>query len=240
MSVAASESTSSEPERSQRPARRWPLVLGGLGAVSAVFAALVIFSSTTATSPARDPVAPLSADPEVLTVGPSSAATEVVVYEDFGSPASRTFDISSRDFLREEAARGRVVVEYRPLTLSESELSRSAAGTWRLVADRGTPAQARALHDLLFDRAPTADDPAPSELVTLAERAGVEDPALLEAVASAAAAPAPAPAAGSAAGSAAGVRTTPRVLVDGQPLTATSPVALADRLQRLLLDRSRA
>ena len=237
MPVAASAPTpSADDGEAPRRSGRLVLVLGGLAAVSAVFAAVVIFSNSTAEPvKPKDPVAAVRAGDRSLTVGARSAATKVVVYEDFGSPDSRTFDISSRDFLRDEAARGNVAVEYRPVALADADYSADAVAAWGAVLEQGRPGQALALHDLLFDLQPRPDDTAQQEFSALARKAGVRDTEVLDAAGS----PDPAWAAATRQEArAARVRTTPVVRVDGEPLTAPSPVALADRLQRLVLERT--
>jgi protein-disulfide isomerase len=237
MPVAASVPTpTADDGEAPRRSGRLVLVLGGLAAVSAVFAAVVIFSNSTA-EPAKpkDPVAQVRAGDRFLAVGAGTAATKVVVYEDFGSPDSRTFDISSRDFLRDEAARGNVEVEYRPVALADVDYSADAVAAWGAVLEQGRPGQALALHDLLFDLQPRPDDTAEQEFGALARKAGVRDTGVLDAAGS----PDPAWAAATRQEArAAGVRTTPSVRVDGERLTASSPVALADRLQRLVLERT--
>jgi hypothetical protein len=236
MRVAPSVPTPAVDGEAPQRSRRLLIVLGGLAAVSAVFATLVIFSNSTA-EPAepKAPVAQVRAGDHSLAVGAPKAATRVVVYEDFGSADSRTFDISSRDFLRDEAARGGVVVEYHPVTLAGVDYSTDALAAWGAVLGRGRPKQALALHDLLFDLQPSPDDHAQQEFSALARKAGVKERDVLDAVGAPdrAWANSTGPAA-----RAAGVSTTPRVQVDGTPLAASSPVALADKVQRLILRKT--
>ncbi len=86
-------------------------------------------------------------------MGAPDAPTTIVVFEDYGSRPSREFEIASRDFLRVEAAEGKVRVEYHPFALSHG-YSRDALEAWGAVLDGGTAQQALAFHDLLFDRQP--------------------------------------------------------------------------------------
>lgn len=228
---SSGEDRSSDDDEARQRTRRVLLVLGGFGAVSAVVAGLVIFSSGSPKPPPEPAVAAVRVEGGSVSVGAEKAPTVVVVYEDFASPASRTFEISSRDFLRGEAARGEVLVQYHPIGLGAG-YSSDAAAAWGGVVSSGTPEQALALHDLLFDRQPAANDPAPGEFIALAKKAGVTSAAVLEAVAS----PAPSFAdASRAAAAGAGVRTTPTVLLDGKQVTAASAVDLADDLQRAVL-----
>lgn len=223
--------TSWEDDEPQPRSRRLLIVLGVLGVVSAVIAAMVVFSSGASTAPPKDSVARVWAGDGSVTVGPADAPTKVVVYEDFGSPASRTFEIASRDFLRLEAAEGDVLVEYRPVALFDTDYSTGALAAWSIVLGAGKPGEALAFHDLLLDRQRTATTPS-EDFVALAKESGVKNSEVLEAVA----APGEAsigPAGDAAA--AAGVRTTPMVLVNGQPVTTASPNELADEVQRMVL-----
>jgi protein-disulfide isomerase len=218
------------PERS----RRLLVVLGVLGAVSAVIAALVIFSSGGSTTRPADPVAPLRVSGQALVVGEPDAPRRVVVFEDFGSAPSREFEIASRDFLRVEAAQGDVVVEYRPFHLTDG-YSREALEAWAAVTEQGTVAQALAFHDLLFDRQPGAGDAAAggTQFEAWAVEAGVDqgivsdalqrpDSTFVEAARRAA--------------RSAGVEVTPTVLVDGKPFNLRPGTDLADQVQRTILE----
>jgi protein-disulfide isomerase len=218
------------PERS----RRLLVVLGVLGAVSAVIAALVIFSSGESTTRPADPVAPRRVSGQALVVGKPDAPRKVVVFEDFASAQSREFEIASRDFLRVEAADGGVVVEYRPFHLTDG-YSRDALEAWAAVAEHGTPAQALAFHDLLFDRQPRAGGTAAggTQFESWAVEAGVDqgmvseallrpDASFVEAARHAA--------------RSAGIEITPTILVDGKPFNLEPGVDLADEVQRTILE----
>jgi protein-disulfide isomerase len=219
------------PERS----RLLVYVLGGLALVSAVVAAVVIVSSGGSTTSPEAPVAPVRAGERSVFVGSAKASATVVVYEDFGSAESRAFDLASRDFLRDEAARGDVRVEYRPVALDGDRGSR-ALTAWGAVLAQGRPMDALAFKDLLFDQ-PPGTDAAPADLRALAKKAGVKDAAVLAGVAGADSGWATS---ATKAATAEGVPTTPTVLLDGKPVSATTPVALADELQRRVLAASPA
>lgn len=237
MPVAPSVPTSSgDDETPPQRSRLLFIVIAVVGTLSAVFAAVVIFSNSTAEkTPAKDPVAQVRAGDHSMSIGMTKAETKVVVYEDFGSADSRTFEISSRDFLRIEAARGDVVVEYLPVTLADADYSAGALASWGVVLQQGRAQQALALHDLLFDVQPSPGDTARQEFSALARKAGVKDSGVLDSLR----APDEAWAASTRQEArAAGVSTTPSVRVDGKPLTASSPVALADELQRLVLKKN--
>lgn len=211
-------------------------MLGALGAFSAVIAGLVIFSGGSSSAPAEDPVAPVRTGAASLIVGNPAAAAKVVVYEDFGSADSREFEIASRDFLRIVAGQGGVVVEYHPVPGPEDQFSSGALAAWGGVLADARPSQALAFHDVLFDQKDAAGASAPGEFVALAERAGVRSAVVLDAVA--------APdytvlSAASQGAAAAGVRSTPKVFLDDKALTAATPTAIADLLQRRVLEEIR-
>ena len=223
--------TSPEDEEPPR-SKRLLFILVALGVLSAVIAGVVIFSSGGSTAPPDDPEAKLRASGESLTVGTSGAPTKVVVYEDFGGRQSRDFETASRDFLRVEGAQGKVLVEYRPFSPADG-YSRRALEAWAAVLEGGTPKQALAFHDELFDRQPASGSvPAASELEAWAGDAGVgkglasdaverADPDFVEAALRSA--------------RAAGVGAAPTVLVDGKPFGSGNGVELADQLQRKIL-----
>lgn len=224
--------TSPEDEEPPR-SRRLLLGLVALGVVSAVIAGVVIFSSGGSTKPPEDPEAKLHASGESLSVGSTDAPMKVVVYEDFGGRQGRDLETASRDFLRVEAAQGKVLVEYRPFPLA-GEYSRRALAAWAAVLDGGTPKQALAFHDELFDHQPASGTAAPaaSDLEAWAVDAGVDkglageavghgDPDFVEAARQSA--------------RDADVETAPTVVVDGKPFGSDNGVELADQLQRKIL-----
>ena len=122
--------TSPEDEEPPR-SRRLLFILVALGVVSAAIAGVVIFSSGGSTAPPAEPEAKLRTCGESLTLGSSDAPTKVVVYEDFSNRQSRDFETASRDFLRVEAAQGKVLVEYRPTSVADGYSQASARGVGR-------------------------------------------------------------------------------------------------------------
>jgi hypothetical protein len=206
-------------------------VIGTLVVISAVIAALVIFSSGDGSAPKPAAVAPVRAGQASVSVGHGDAPTKVVVYEDFAGPRSREFEIASRDFLRIEAARGSVQVEYQPFAPGTG-YSSDALQAWGGVLSAGTPKQALAFHDVLFDRQPSSGSPTPSELVSWAQDKGIDDQRVHAAMAQ----PDDALAAtADQAAHSAGASSPPLVTLDGKALSAASPTALADALQRRIL-----
>ena len=221
----------------EAPAARNPvllMVVGVLIVISAVIAGLVIFSSGE--GPAQKPkaVAPVSAGDGAVLVGKSTAPTKVTIYEDFGDPDSRALEMATRDFLRIDAAQGRVQVEYRPFVAGNDLYSRDSGAAWVALLQAGTPKQALAFHDLVFDRQPDPGATEKPDFVSWAAGLGVKDTSAIEAMSS--------PDArltdrGTRFAARAGVTRAPVVMVDAKPVTAASPVALADKLQRMLLDQ---
>ena len=236
--MPVSQSAPSHPEQ-DAPAERNTvllLVIGGLVAISVVVAALVIFSSSETAAKKPAPPASVHVDQQSLLVGRSTARTRVEIYEDFASPGSRELEMSSRDFLRIEAARGSVRVEYHPFLSAGTEYSRVALQAWAGVLASGTPKQALAFHDLLFDRQPASGSPTPSQLVEWAQSKGIHRNEVFAAMAK------PDPAFVAAAGRAArkaGADRPPLVVLDGTPVRASSPTAVADMLQRSVLRADR-
>ncbi len=208
--------------------------LGALAALSVVIAALVIFSSGGGQERRPEAAAQVRVGEQAVIVGKDGARTEVVVYEDFASPESRELAIASRDFLKIEAARGSVEVEYRPISVEADSYSRDAITAWAGVLMGGTAPQALRFHDALFDRQPDPGSDVTPEFHTWARDVGIDDPDVLDAMD---VGDAQLIAKANQAAAEAGVTRTPTVLVDGEPLTAGSPTALADKLQRLLLRR---
>ncbi|MCW2848358.1 MAG: pknE [Marmoricola sp.] len=231
---APTPSASPDDDQTTR-SKRLLLVIAAVVALSAVVAGFVIFSGGETKSP-KEPVAAVATSGQSLVLGRPSAATKVVVYEDFGSTASRDFEIASRDFLLIEAAQGHVRVEYHPVQLAAG-YSQQALEAWAAVVEHGTPAQVMAFHNRLFDRQPEATTTLTTDdLERFAVAAGVRKGVVSDGLASPDTAFV---ASARAAARTAGVATVPQVLVDGKPLSPGTGVDLADRLQRQVLEESR-
>jgi protein-disulfide isomerase len=227
--TSPSSDADSPPERNQRLL----LVLGALAVVSAVIAGVVIFSSSGST-PAKEPVAQVRTSGGALVEGRASAPRKIEVYDDFGDPASREFEIASRDFLEVEAAQGHVLVEHHPYSVTAG-YSRQALEAWAAVVGHGSATQAKVFHDELFDRQPADQSaaPTPAELEAWADQVGVDKGVVSEALAS------PDSAffdSARASARAAGIEQPPTVLVDGSTLGRGTGIELADQLQRRILD----
>jgi len=94
-----------------------------------------------------------------LKVGDPDAPVKVVVYEDFLCPYCRELEVSTRDFLRENADKGRVYVEYHPINLlRQYDYSAKAMNAWAAVLKHASPQDALELHNLFFDKQPYEQD----------------------------------------------------------------------------------
>ncbi len=206
------------------------LVLGGL--VAGGFLLTGGRSGTTEKSGA-----PLKAraSGQTLVVGDNpDAGVKVVVYEDFLCPYCREFESASRGLLRTGVAEGKVLVEYRPFQLLPDPYSAAALTAWGAVLQKGTPAEALAFHDLLYDNQPyeaAADKPGVERFAEWAAEAGVKDQQVLDALG------APDPTFVDAAGATAkeaGVKGTPTVVVNGEVLSGSSIADMVKTLEKII------
>jgi protein-disulfide isomerase len=166
----------------QERTKRILITVGIVAVLAVIVAAGVWFSngSSPATATSKTPKAAVSGHTLVVGNNPN-AKTKVVVYEDFLCPFCREFETTSRDFLRADAAEGKVLVEYRPFQLLQDDYSKRALNAWGAVLQKGTPAQALEFHDLLYDNQPyenAANKPDNAQLQALAKKAGVKQSVL--------------------------------------------------------------
>ena len=97
----------------------------------------------------------LKAGDASLVVGKDSAPVKVVVYEDFLCPFCRELETSTRDFLAENADKGKVQVTYQPIhLLQQYAYSGKALNAWAAVLEHASPAAALKLHNILYDNQP--------------------------------------------------------------------------------------
>lgn len=154
-----------------------------------------------------------------ITLGPADAPVKVVIYEDFLCPYCRQLESSTRDFLRENAAKGKVQVEYRPVNiLTQSTYSARAMNIWAAVLKHAGPTAALKLHNLLYEKQPYeqgADGTTDADIMKLVEKAGGDNADVRAAVTSQDAAFF---AASAKAATAIGLTGTPTVVVNGQKL----------------------
>ena len=231
--AAAIRDEQARKERNKRVA----ITAGIVVLLAAIIAVGVQFSrgGSQASGASKTPKAVVQGTSLVVGNNPN-AKVQVVVYEDFLCPFCRQFETSSRDFLRTDAAQGKVLVRYRPFQLLQSDYSTRALNACGAVLQKGTPAQALKFHDLLYDNQPyenAADQVPASKLMALAKQAGVkqsvidtfdtEDTAFYTAAQKSA--------------KAANVQGTPTILVNGKPLPGTTIDAEVSNLEKLIASR---
>ena len=101
--------------RKGRSSLRWRNGLTGSGVLGVVAAAVMVGTSLGVGS-AGGSASPAAAD-AVVTVGPASAKTKVVLYEDYRCPVCKEFNASLDSVLQQDAAAGKIQIEYRPTDL---------------------------------------------------------------------------------------------------------------------------
>ena len=175
----------------------------------------VLYSRSDDTS-ANVAAAPPPGSAHGLTIGPSTAAHTVVIYEDFLCPFCGQLEQAVGDQLDTAVEAGEVTVEYRPLAFLEriSDYSPEAANAFAVVLDESGPEVAKEFHDVLYDNQPSESGPFPDsdQLVEWAVEAGADEDAVRPGIEDMAF-EGWVEAAGDAA-SKAGVNSTPTVLVD--------------------------
>lgn len=121
-----------------------------------------------------------------LKMGKPDAPVKVVVYEDFLCPFCRELEVSTRDFLKENADKGRVYVEYQPIhLLRQYDYSGRALNAFAAVLKHGSPSEALALHTILFDNQPyeqTADQTSEAQLTDWVKQAAGDNAEVLAAM----------------------------------------------------------
>jgi protein-disulfide isomerase len=136
--------------------RRIALVAGVLVLLGAIVAGGVWYSGggkSTATGDTKGVT--LAAGDASLSMGDASAPVKVVIYEDFLCPYCRELETSTRDFLQENAAKGKVYVEYHPINLlTDYDYSAKAMNAWAAVLKHASPSDALKLHNLFYDKQP--------------------------------------------------------------------------------------
>jgi protein-disulfide isomerase len=113
-----------------------------------------------------------------LKVGPDSAPTKVVIYEDFICPICGYFESQTSEKLKAAADAGKVQVEYRPIwLLQQFEYSERAANAFRAVWVQDGEDAAMKMHNLLYTEQPAEEGPYPDNdwLVEKAVAAGADE-----------------------------------------------------------------
>lgn len=161
--------------------RRIALIAGIVVVLGAIVAAGTWYSTGDSSTPSSDSKVATTAGPGSVIVGPPTAPTKVVIYEDFQCPYCRQLENSTRDFLRQNAAAGKVRVEYHPIDLLRSAYGERGMNAFAAVLAHGTPAAALALHDLLYQDQPyesASDSVSPRQILGLVKKAGGDDAAV--------------------------------------------------------------
>ena len=168
--------------------RRFALVAGVLVLLGAIVAGGVWYSGgggkSTTTSDTKSVT--LAAGDASLDMGDASAPVKVVIYEDFLCPYCRELETSTRDFLQQNAAKGKVYVEYHPINLLSSyQYSAKAMNAWAAVLKHATPAAALRLHDLFYENQPyeeSSSKVSDSQIADWVKKAGGDNTAVQQAM----------------------------------------------------------
>lgn len=229
-----------EEQRKQERRRRNRTIAVAVGVVLVLMLGIgyAVQSSRDTTGQAATPPAG-AVDDYALAVGSADAAATVTVYEDFMCPFCGQFEAASREMLAEQVDAGDVRVEYRVVSFLDrysngTEYSTRAMNALGVVLDTSGVEVADRFHELLFENQPAegTDGLSDDELVDLAVEAGadeaqvrgpVQDRVFEQWVVNA-----------TSAASEAGVSQTPTVMVDGEPLEATTIDGLVTELDQRL------
>ncbi|MCW2759352.1 MAG: oxidoreductase [Nocardioidaceae bacterium] len=151
--AAAIQAEAARSERNRRVA-----ITGGILVVLAAIVAAAFWATSGgggATASSIPKNLTLTASGNTLVLGKADAPVKVTVFEDFQCPFCKQFEAQSRDFLRTDAAEGKVQVTYTPINfLTNDDYSARALSAWAAVLEKGTPKQALSFHDKLFDSQP--------------------------------------------------------------------------------------
>jgi protein-disulfide isomerase len=174
---------------------------------------------------------PVAAGTASLKMGKADAPVKIVIYEDFLCPFCRELESSTRDFLRENAAKGKVLVEYQPINLlKQFPYSAKALNAWAAVLKHEGPEAALELHDLLYEHQPyeqSSNGVSDSEIAGWVKDAGADTSAVRSAMK---AQDAGFFSAAEQAMTSAKVTSTPTVLINGQLLP---PTGVADMVSKI-------
>jgi len=211
--------------------RKVALIVGILVVLSAIVAAGTWYGGGSSSTADNSSVEVTAGSGSVI-VGDAAAPVKVVIYEDFLCPFCRQLEDSTRDFLRENAAKGKVQVEYRPINLlTDFDYSALALNTWAAVLQNASPQAALELHDLLFEKQPyeqTSDQVSLDDLKALVKEAGADTPEVSAALATHNKAFF---AAANQAMATERITGTPTVVVDGKVLSGMSVADLRDQIE---------
>lgn len=112
-----------------------------------------------------------------VTIGDKNAPNTVVIYEDFLCPFCGELEHVTDTELAALADDGKVLVEYRPFNLLNTDYSVASAAAFKVVLDKAGPEVAKKFHDLLYADQPSEGGPFPDSawLVDKAVEAGATE-----------------------------------------------------------------
>jgi len=163
-------------ERQAAERRRQLTVIGGIVLLLVIIAAGGAFLMSRGDKVSNSTVK----DSEYgLKVGPDTAPTKVVIYEDFICPICGYFESQTSEKLAAAAEAGKVQVEYRPIYLLQqfADYSERAANAFRAVWVQDGKDAALKMHSALFADQPSEEGPYPDDdwLVAKAVSAGADE-----------------------------------------------------------------
>ena len=183
--AAAIRAAQARKERNRRVA----LIVGIVVMLGAIVAAGAWYGGGGGTSSADTGkgAQSVAAGSTYLKVGDAKAPVKIVVYEDFLCPYCRELEASTRDFLRANADKGKVYVEYRPINLlTQYTYSARTLNAWAAVLKHASPEAALKLHDLFYDKQPyeqAADQVSDSQIAAWVKEAGGDNAQVRDAMA---------------------------------------------------------
>jgi protein-disulfide isomerase len=212
--------------------RRLAIIAGVVVLLGAIIAGGAWYGSGSGDKPSTGTkTPPVAAGTASLEMGDPNAPVKIVIYEDFLCPFCRELESSTRDFLRENAAKGKVLVEYQPINLlTRFPYSAKALNAWAAVLKNKGPKAALELHDLLYEHQPyeeSSGNVTDGQIASWVKQAGADTDAVRQAM------KAPDTAFFAAAQQAvtdANVTSTPTVFVNGEELP---PTGVADMVSKI-------
>jgi protein-disulfide isomerase len=212
--------------------RRLAIIAGVVVVLGAIIAGGAWYGSGSGDKPSTGTkTPPVAAGTASLEMGDPNAPVKIVIYEDFLCPFCRELESSTRDFLRENAAKGKVLVEYQPINLlTRFPYSAKALNAWAAVLKNKGPKAALELHGLLYEHQPyeeSSGNVTDSQIASWVKQAGADTDAVRQAM------KAPDTAFFAAAQQAmtdANVTSTPTVFVNGEELP---PTGVADMVSKI-------
>ncbi len=170
-----------EQERTER--RRQLLIVGAVMAVLAVIVGVTVVIMSKADKTSNSTVG--SSDYS-FGYGDPDAPHQVVIYEDFLCPVCQAFEGLTNEKLTQAADDGKVYIEYRPFELLSQfgPYSSQAANAFRAVWENAGEAEAKKMHDLLYEQQPSEEGPYPDAewLIERAVEAGADEDAVRSAI----------------------------------------------------------